>query len=260
MKTCTVCGKTKEDSQFYNQRRVCKECYALRVKKVYDDKKVIIENVVSGENLNKKSFDKTEITEIFQSLGKEYDSNIEKLITQFESDIEKIADNINNTIDILQKNIAVLEDKNKIQNDTIADLFKKIEVLRATDENHHSVISKLMEENEKHKKHIGDLIIEIDGLKNGVVKDSSMYLEKQEVSDKNSKFNNLPVDSEGKIILGESENKELAKHIMQIFMKKYTVGKMKEIAKYYEINMANIPDYQYRDKLTEKINSKFTIR
>jgi hypothetical protein len=199
MKTCTKCGITKENDEFYKHKRLCKECYALKNKQAYEEKIFVDENSVPvDENkYEEKIFvDKTELTELILNLGKEYDSKVENLTAQFESELEKLADTINNTIDVLQKNIAVLVDTNRIQYNALQEVKKEIVVLRATDVNHQTAISKLMKENESLNERMNEMM---DENKTMNIKIDAIYKyiqEKAEYDAKNEKDDTASVKSE----------------------------------------------------------------
>lgn len=193
MKTCTKCGKTKEDDEFYKHKRLCKECYALKNKQAYEEKTFVEENTIPvDENKYEKNFDKTELTELILNLGKEYDSKVENLTAQFESDLEK-----------LQKNIAVLIDTNRIQHITIEEVKKEIVVLRATDVNHQTVISKLMKENESLNERMNEMIDETETIN---VKIDAIYKYIQEKAEYDAKKDEYEKQDDTVSVKSEKQN------------------------------------------------------
>ena len=280
MKTCTKCGKTKEDDEFYKHKRLCKECYALKNKQAYEEKTGVDENTVP---VDENKYEKTELTELILSLGKEYDSKVEILTAQFESDLEKLADNINNTIDVLQKNIAVLVDTNRIQHDTLQEAKKEIVVLRATDVNHQTVISKLMKENESLNEKMNEMTdeiktmnIKIDAIYKYIEekaeydtkKEKAEYEKQDDTSSVKSEKQNSPIRfdiPEDKPVSGSAVRKGYPSRDDVIFTKNRVMQNMKaedlkNIAKQLDIKTSKLTGgYKTKDELKydilEKLNS-----
>jgi hypothetical protein len=109
MKTCIKCGKLKPEVEFYKGRKMCKNCYAIKNKEAYEEKKVNVENDGSAGYIPSEKINENELNELIQNLKLEIESKVDSSIDELIELIQKR----NNELILSKNKIIILEEKNE---------------------------------------------------------------------------------------------------------------------------------------------------